>query len=381
MKNYDPDLKMNSYFASPERADDKTLSCEIDFISNNPVMSGLLHSISGLLAVLNEHRQIIAFNESFLKMIGIDDPAGVLGLRPGEALECIHAHKEPAGCGTTKFCASCGAAVAMVSSLGQDRPVEKTCALTARRNQKDVDMVLMVKSHPLCIDGKKLLLLFLQDITRQQQRAALERTFFHDVNNLLQMLVGAGELAVYECRTTSTQNVLKIAMRLHKEIVIQQCLFQDDSGAYQTVWESCTPGQVLEELQSLFRSHPAAKGKYIDFSHHVPVLSFRSDVSLLLRVVSNMVVNALEASDENGRVEIRCDHIDDTVCFSVWNDREISPKIINRIFQRNFSTKNQAGRGIGTYSMKLFGENILGGQVTFTTSGEQGTVFKITLPV
>ena len=371
---------MKTYFASPERAGDKTLSFEIDFITGNPVMSGLLHSISGLLAILNEHRQIIAFNESFLKMIGIEDPAGALGIRPGEALKCIHADKEPAGCGTTKFCSSCGAAIAMVSSLEQDRPCEKTCALTARRNKKDVDMVLMVRSHPLHIDGKKLLLLFLQDITRQQQRAALERTFFHDMNNLMQMLIGSGELAQYECDTPSTQRMLKLAMRLHKEIAIQQCLFKDDSGLYQTVWEDCTPVKVLEELQFLFSTHPAAKGKTMDFSHHVPAVTFKSDMSLLLRILSNMVINAFEASDENDRVEIRCDHIDNTVCFSVWNAQQISPQIVNRIFQRNFSTKARAGRGIGTFSMKLFGENVLGGKVTFTTSGTQGTVFKITLP-
>jgi sensor histidine kinase regulating citrate/malate metabolism len=56
----------------------------------------------------------------------------------------------------------------------------------------------------------------------------------------------------------------------------------------------------------------------------------------------------------------------------------VLPEIANRIFQRNFSTKAQAGRGVGTYSMKLFGEKILGGKVSFTSSREDGTVFKFT---
>jgi hypothetical protein len=129
-----------------------------------------------------------------------------LGLRPGEALQCIHANDEPAGCGTTQFCSTCGAAIAIVSSLGQDKPVEKICALSANRGGKEVDIALLVKAHPIKIDKKIFLLLFLQDITKQQQRAALERTFFHDVSNMLNvMIMGSGRLFY-----RSPRNLLKL---------------------------------------------------------------------------------------------------------------------------------------------------------------------------
>jgi len=175
---------METYFAPAGRMNENELVAEIKIVSQNPLVSGLLHLIGGLLAVLDEHRQIIALNNSFLQMLGVVNPEKALGLRPGEALQCIHAHDEPAGCGTTKFCSTCGAAIAIVSSLGQDKPVEKICALSANRGGKEVDIVLLVKSHPIKIDNKKFLLLFLQDISQQQQRAALERTFFHDVNTI-----------------------------------------------------------------------------------------------------------------------------------------------------------------------------------------------------
>jgi len=71
--------RMKTFYALSERTDTKTLQTEIDIVSHNPVMSGLLHSISGLLAVLDEYRQIIALNDSFLKTFGIDDPAKALG--------------------------------------------------------------------------------------------------------------------------------------------------------------------------------------------------------------------------------------------------------------------------------------------------------------
>ncbi len=372
---------MDTYFASAKRANEKEFVAEIEIMSKNPILSGLLHSISGLLAVLDEHRQIVALNDSFLQMLGIDDPTEALGLRPGEALQCIHAHDEPAGCGTTKFCSTCGAAIAIVSSLGQDEPVERICALSANRGDKEVDIALLVRSHPINIDKRKFLLLFLQDITQQQQRAALERTFFHDVNNMLTMLVVASELLVKKDSSELARAVHQSSLRLMKEVAIQLCLSQSESCDYPPVWIEVTTGQIIEELHPFFINHPVAREKNISISENYPIVSIKTDISLLFRVLCNMITNALEATAKNGVVKIWLEHDGDFLSFCVWNSQQIPQEIATRIFQRNFSTKEQAGRGVGTYSMKLFGEKVLGGKVSFTSSKEDGTVFKFTHPL
>ena len=64
---------MDTYFASGERANEKELAAEIEVVSKNSVLDGLLHSVSGLLAVLNKHRQVVALNDSFMRMLGIDN--------------------------------------------------------------------------------------------------------------------------------------------------------------------------------------------------------------------------------------------------------------------------------------------------------------------
>ncbi len=66
--------------------------------------------------------------------------------------------------------------------------------------------------------------------------------------------------------------------------------------------------------------------------------------------------------------------------FSVWNPAPIPEPLQLRIFQRHFTTKNESGRGIGTYMMKLFGEEFLGGRVGFLSSAAEGTPFWIELP-
>ncbi|HEB76763.1 MAG TPA: PAS domain-containing protein [Nitrospirae bacterium] len=372
---------MDSYFAPAERTARGELLEEIGMVNDNPVVSGLLQSISGLVVVLDARRQIVAMNDSFLRMVGFSNPSEVLGLRIGEALQCIHADEEPAGCGTTKYCSTCGTAVATVAALGQNMPVERLCALTAERMGRQVDIALLVRAHPIEVSGKRFLLLFLQDISIQQQRAALERSFFHDINNMLCALVGASEMLMVENdRSDLARMIHQSALRLKKEVEIQRSLSQSESYTYHPLIHRVTTGQIMEELRASFINHPAARNKNLLFSPHKPDIHLNTDISLLLRVLCNMIINALEATEENGAVRVWIQHSGDTVTFHVWNRRPIPNGIALRIFQRNFSTKEGVGRGIGTYSMKLFGEQILGGRVSFTTSEQDGTVFSFSLP-
>lgn len=372
---------VHSYFASAERANDKELAGKIKIVSKSPLVSGLLYSISGLLAILDEHRQLVALNDSLLKMLGVGNPADVLGLRPGEALQCIHAHEEPGGCGTSKFCSTCGAAIAIVSSYGQDKPVERICALTVKRGEKEVDLALLVRSHAIKIDEKKFLLLILNDISQQEQRAALERTFFHDVNNMLAMLVGSSELLVRDNPSPLSQNLLQTSLRLRKEVAMQRCLMQSEACSFQPLRHKVSPAQILADIESFFTNHPVARAKRIEFQDDFPDVTVYTDIALVSRVLCNMVINALEATEKNGAIKIWVEPEDRYLSFCVWNAKAIPQDVAQRIFQRNFSTKKEAGRGVGTFSMKLFGEKILGGKVGFKTSPKQGTDFRLSLPL
>lgn len=368
---------MKTYFATPERAGEQELAAEIKAVDKSPVIAGLLHSISGLLAILDRHRQIIALNDSFLQMLGIDDPGQALGLRPGEVLQCVHAKDEPAGCGTTKFCSTCGAAIAIVSSLGQDIPVERVCALSAHRGDRKVDIAFLVRSQPIKIEQQKFILIFLQDITRQEQRAALERTFYHDINNMLMVVSQTSELlAAEDCSSKLTSIIQNATHRLIREVAVQRCLSENSISSFQPMWNEYNTQKIIEELVSFFENHPAANGRHIEFSEKLPLLTVKTDICLVLRVLCNMIINALEAVETGETVKVWVENKDDAIVFCVWNPQAIPRDIARRIFQRNFSTKNQAGRGIGTYSMKLFGEKILGGKVRFISSEKDGTTFQ-----
>jgi signal transduction histidine kinase len=372
---------MKTYFAPPERASERDLDIEIGLASRSPVMSGLLQSVGGLLAILNEHRQIIALNDEFLRTLGIDDPKEALGLRPGEVLCCIHSGEEPAGCGTTKFCSTCGAAVAIVSSLGDQVPIERLCALDVRRDGRLVNIALLVRAQPIAVDGKRLLLLLVHDVTVEQRRAALERTFFHDINNLLSVLLQSCELLAEEHPNELTELVADTSRRLQGEVAVQRYLSSTETGHYRAAWRTCGSNKIAAQIQRFLSRHPAACGKQIEYSAATQDVILTTDTSALFRVLSNMVLNALEATKDGGVVRMWVEPHERQVAFCVWNQAAIPYDVQQRLFQRNFSTKAEAGRGIGTFSMKLLGEEVLGGQVGFTSSEAEGTVFRFTHPI
>jgi signal transduction histidine kinase len=162
---------------------------------------------------------------------------------------------------------------------------------------------------------------------------------------------------------------------------MQRCLVRDEHFSCQPLLHEVSAAEVMKELGSFFANHTASVNKNLDFSPSVASPTFRTNLSLLLRVLCNMVTNALEATAEGGLVRVWTDQPPGLLSFCVWNDTTIPEDIARRVFQRNFSTKEGDGRELGTYSMKLFGEKFLGGEAGFITSRKEGTIFRISLPV
>jgi len=375
---------MQTFYASAERAGQDELYSDIRIISKNPVVDGVMKTVGGLIAVLNEHRQIMALNETFLSFLGIDNPETVLGLRPGEAINCVHAHELPGGCGTSRYCSTCGAAIAIVVGLAGDIPEERTCVVTVDKNGIKTDLCLSVHAAPLSLQDRRFLLLFLQDITEHQLRSALERAFFHDISNIITAMEGTSLLFDFEDEhgmRELAKRMQHFTSHLTQEVRIQRALSQSASFKYEPERQKVSISRIVNELQELFINHRAAQSRKLVLPEPIPDLTFTTDASLIFRVVANMLINAFEATEKGGEVKMWVEQSGNTITFCVWNIGKISDDIARRIFQRHFSTKKEAGRGVGTYSMKLLGEELLGGTVDFTTSEQEGTVFRFSLPV
>ena len=375
---------MDTHFAPVERADDSELRNSIELVCTDPVIDALLQAVSGLFAVLNEERQVLAVNDTLLNTLGIKDPAQIIGLRPGEVLNCVHACEYPSGCGTTKYCVTCDAVISMMACLKNGLPDERKCILQVQRNGRVDDMSLLVRTTVLKVQGQRILLLTLQDITTAEKRAEVERIFFHDISNIALALLGNAEMLQLDDGNDTralTNEAVVLSRRLAREIHLQKALLRDRDEYYRVDIVDINVNELFNDVSAVFAGHPVTKRKIFSIDPAgLDCQNVRSDYSLVSRILVNMVMNAFEASLYGQTVKLGVTREGDEVVFHVWNAGHIPEPITFRIFQRHFTTKEGTGHGLGTYAMKLFGEKYLGGIVNFATSEEAGTTFTLRLP-
>jgi signal transduction histidine kinase len=271
--------------------------------------------------------------------------------------------------------------ISILAALDSDQSQEGTCSITVEKDNKEVDLYFQVRCIPIRIKGRKFILFFLLDISIQQQRANLETTFFHDINNLLTGLLGKSDLFLRRGTWDAKQfaAIQKLIQRTVQEFSIQQALSNDMSHSYQPLYSTVSVNSLLDDLTETFKGHPLCREVKLNIDRIDDRTTLVTDPHLVDRILVNMVTNALEATGPDGEVRVSVDLGGNSVTFCVWNRKQIPEKNALRIFTRNFTTKDGLGHGLGTYSMKLFGEKVLGGMVDFSTSEDEGTIFRLAL--
>ncbi|MFH1742705.1 MAG: HAMP domain-containing sensor histidine kinase [bacterium] len=367
-------------FAPAERASKEELQRQSSYFSGLPLLSQLLDGVPDIMVILNQYRQIVFSNTSLLRVIGSDNGDSVCGLRPGEALECLHAFERDGGCGTTEFCKTCGAVNAIITSLHGKREIRE-CRLIQRETGEAMD--LRVCATPFALNGEQFIFFSVTDISHEKRRAALERIFFHDVLNTAGGLLGfAGLLkdADPEDIGEYRDEIYALAEQIVEEIKAQRELTAAESNELSIHPTRVISTALLQETVHLYMNHGAAKGRSIQIDPHAEKVEFTSDRTLVGRVLGNMLKNALEASQPGETVTLGCNGNEESILFWVHNPTFMPRYVQLQLFQRSFSTKG-TGRGLGTYSIKLLTERYLKGNASFTTSQQDGTTFIIDIPL
>ncbi len=372
---------IKTYFASPERASEEELKQQVDFAINNPIIRVVLEAVEGFVIILNEHRQILAGNKEILDLLGTEELDKITGMRPGELVSCIHAAEGPGGCGTSRYCNTCGAVISILSCQATDQPVKGECKMAMYRDNRLEHIEFHVHVTPVNINDCKFLIFVLQDISSVKRREVLEKVFFHDINNILTGLIGWTQMLGNSDPEKAAKKIIELSDYLKQEFNYQYNLYLAENGDL-IIKNTCVDVEhIFNRLKTLFSNNKLKKNKHIAFHNKMDNISFLTEISLIMRVLINMIKNALEATEKNGTVNVYAEKDGEYLVFSVHNKGVIPEDIALNIFKRSFSTKEGKGRGLGTYSMKLFGENYLGGKVTFSSTEEKGTIFSISLPL
>jgi signal transduction histidine kinase len=365
--------KIDTLFAPAEREPPEKVLIQYRRLLGYDFSWQLLDAVPDIFLILNDKRQIVFTNKMLPESLGYQDPRDVLGLRPGEAVACVHATEMPGGCGTSEFCRNCGAVRAILSSLRGEELIDECRIL--RENGQALD--LRVWATPMQVDGERFSTFAIQDISHEKRRRVLERAFFHDLLNIAGGLQGFVEL-LRESPPDKIEEprewIYAISQHLIEEINAQKQLAAAENNELSVRPAPVQSLKFLREVVETYKNHDVAEDRVIAIDPRAQNVWFVSDLRLLRRIIGNMLKNALEAINVGETVTLSCQSDEEGVRFTVHNPGFIPRDVQLQIFQRSFSTKGN-GRGIGTYSMKLLSERYLGGEVSFTTSPEGGTLF------
>jgi len=241
---------LSTLFAPAERAEPGEIQIQHRTVAADPVVTALLDCFPEPAMILNRQRQIVLANDKLATLLNRPRES-LLGMRPGEALGCIHSPDEPAGCGTTRFCRNCGAANAVFNSQNSSVPDVQECRIQRAAGGRTVALDLRVWATPLTVAGESFTTFALRDTTDEKRRQVLERLFFHDLLNTagaLSLLLRALPQLHGEEAIEATQRAQRLITELTEEIQSQRDLAAAESGDLIVRPEAVDAGQLLERV-------------------------------------------------------------------------------------------------------------------------------------
>lgn len=375
--------KLKTYYASAERKGDKEVLSENKIVQDYGYLRDIFNAMPEVAMVLNNERQIVYANEGLLSILPYKGHDEIIGLRPGEAIDCIHSTETEGGCGTTESCRYCGAVNAILESKKLDEKVEMECRIVSFIEDQEVSFDYKVTAAPVKIQGKTFTMVFMTDISSEKRRMALERIFFHDILNTAGGIQGFTGFLKQVDEPSAMKEYVKVVDQLSHDLIdeiqSQRALVLAENKDLKLDIKEVDALSIIEDTKNTVSFHVVAEYRTILLSHSGSSIKFKTDEILLKRILINLLKNALEASEDGGEVEAGFYSDNENITYYVHNDQFMKKEVQLQVFRRSFSTKGH-DRGLGTYSIKLLTEKYLKGKVWFETDEQKGTTFYVKLP-
>ena len=332
-----------------------------------------------LFSIVNDHKILDDSTNKFLlvdenlciQYVNFNPVDEDKNINPGDLLQCHNAAEAKFGCGTHENCKRCKLRIMVTASLK-----------TQRRMEGDVEFLICgnkdCNAHAVCTpfihDGKPYAIVLLLDKTTEQHEFMLERIFLHDILNLSGALNGILECMENDNPKEMIPVVKAISNQLLNEIMAQRNFIYAQKGILKPNNAEFKAAEVTEfASKSVVTPAFGLYGVKLEVDSTLKDEIVYSDKTLVNRVVYNMLKNAFEAN-RNSKIVMKGRATADKVIYSVHNETVIPDDMKNNIFMYGNTTKGN-GRGLGTYSMKLIGENYLKGKVWFRSEEGFGTEF------
>lgn len=246
----------------------------------------------------------------------------------------------------------------------------------------------------------------LTQLNRAVEAGVLSAGVVHEMNNPLAIIAGYADLLSRDLASLSgadqetAQHVKQRLASIQREIdrckdIARRFLNFSRSGPEAS--EIVGARKLLEDAAALIKAHPSNHGVEITFASADPDPQLKVNSAEILQVLINLGVNALQAMDRTGTLQLTAMHpssIPPELAFrSESFDAQkplvkiavtdsgagIAPENVSKIFQPYFTSKKE-GTGLGLAIVcELVGN--YGGAIAVHSTVGQGTTFSVYLPL
>jgi NtrC-family two-component system sensor histidine kinase KinB len=229
-------------------------------------------------------------------------------------------------------------------------------------------------------------------VALEQIREDLTHMVVHDLRNPLGSIMGSLQLIhtafVEHDQTLPVNKLLSVAMRSGQKLymLIDSLLDLGRLEAGETELSKAPVDVDALVQEAVEQIQPFALGKKQDLSTQVvPELpQVSADYDLILRVLTNLLDNAVKFTGRSGRITLSAEQVEDEVVFTVADTGiGISPEYRQRIFERFTRLENAngvKGTGLGLAFCKLAVEAHRG-RIWVESEVGKGSQFRFALPL
>lgn len=219
-------------------------------------------------------------------------------------------------------------------------------------------------------------------------------TIAHEINNVLMGILPFAEIvgarAGNDAHLQLASSQINRAMRRGRRIT-QEILHFTHSG--NPILQPVDVSQLINSFEDEARNLVGTE-RHLSIEVEAGTLWVAADVDLLTQMLSNLLLNARDATTPGGRIAVTCCSVSPSAVFpfAVLEEPEryvhitvrddgvgMTPEIARRVFDPLFTTKTR-GTGLGLSVVHQIVEEAHGGQIFIDSAAGAGTTFHIFLP-
>ena len=179
---------------------------EVELRESRADLLAIFENSPTMIALVNEGLDVVMVNNALATFIG-DETSAIVRKKMGNAVHCIHSYEEPEGCGFALLCKTCAIRNALESTFKNEVGIKNAeVEQEEMRGPTQIKFKLRVATAPLVILGKRMVAVYIEDVTEQKRMQTailmankklnlLGTVTRHDVVNQLSVLMGNLEIA------------------------------------------------------------------------------------------------------------------------------------------------------------------------------------------